>query len=273
MTGLIGYLHAYWTGLASFRTALVALLGIGILAGIGISRYGDNWPLVSAAALFGFVAFLLVGAVRTSDRLINEGYRQQAVWTIYCSTIILLVASGISAASLFLPLPVDAVVEVAQDPKVVIENEHIAIRGSIDFQTLNELRAVFGRDKHPKVVLLESTGGLVFAGRTVGLLIEKAGLDTVVEADCFSACTLVFAGGRSRTLGAGGRLGFHGYQFERNAQVQLVDVAKVESRDRDYLQRRGFSAEFLNRVYLVDPDDIWIPTRAELAAAGVTTGP
>lgn len=52
-----------------------------------------------------------------------------------------------------------------------------------------------------KVLYLESPGGSITAGFSIGRMVRKAGLTTAVKADsqiCDSACTLVFAAGVKR---------------------------------------------------------------------------
>ena len=57
------------------------------------------------------------------------------------------------------------------------------------------------RPRPIKVLYLESPGGSITAGVSIGRMVRKAGLTTAVKADsqiCDSACTLVFAAGVKR---------------------------------------------------------------------------
>ena len=118
-------------------------------------------------------------------------------------------------------------------------------------------------------MLLDSTGGNIFAGRSMAREIAGAGLATRVEGRCFSACTLAFVAGAPRSLGADGKLGFHGYAFDSAMRVQTFDVGKEEARDRDWMAAQGVAADFLDRVFATPPSELWQPERAELVAAGV----
>ncbi len=237
----------------------------------GLSVFGSQWLLVNLGVWGCLMLYLMVGALRTANHMMKSGSGPQAVWVIYCGVPVLLLLTAMRVISLILPesdvlLPIDT-----RLPKVVVLNGQIEITGAIDYRTFTELDAVLKQDPRPSTILLNSDGGNVIAGRSIGLLIERSGLDTLVEINCFSACTLAFAGGHNRRLLDAGRLGFHGYQFDHGDRVQTLEVSEIEAKDRVYLQRRGVSVEFLDRVYQTEPEDIWIPSRVELIAAGVIT--
>lgn len=60
-------------------------------------------------------------------------------------------------------------------------------------------------------VFLDSPGGLVAAGLTIGRLIRANGLETVVAegAGCYSSCGLIWLAGSQRWMAPGARVGFH----------------------------------------------------------------
>ena len=59
-------------------------------------------------------------------------------------------------------------------------------------------------------VLLESLGGTLLDGLSLGQSIRGAGLKTIARAECASACALIFLGGVERMLlGPQARIGFH----------------------------------------------------------------
>jgi len=147
----------------------------------------------------------------------------------------------------------------------------ITIAGDIDYRILTELKPFLTEETPAKYISIRSTGGNVIAGRSIGLAIERAGLDTQVDQQCYSACTLVFAGGTHRTLPKGAMLGFHGYRFDTKMRVQTITSAEIQAKDRVYLARRGISVEFMDRIYSTSPEQIWIPTRTELLTGGVIT--
>ena len=64
-------------------------------------------------------------------------------------------------------------------------------------------------------ILLESLGGSLLDGLSLGLRIRQAGLQTIARAECASACGLIFLGGVQRVLwGPRARIGFHQVAIE-----------------------------------------------------------
>ena len=150
-------------------------------------------------------------------------------------------------------------------PKVSVLEGVATVSGDIDYQILTELKAT----QDVRLVVLQSAGGSVQAGRAIGLFVSANGMDTRVDGQCYSACTLVFAGGVQRVLGPEGQLGFHGYRLDESMRVQTVNKAAIEDKDRAFLVAHGFDPVFVERVFATPSDDLWTPTLAELNAAGV----
>ena len=65
-----------------------------------------------------------------------------------------------------------------------------------------------------EVIVLESTGGLTDLAEEIGTLIKKRQIDTHVETECLSACTLIFLSGSRRSMAEGAQLGFHRFYYE-----------------------------------------------------------
>jgi hypothetical protein len=127
--------------------------------------------------------------------------------------------------------------------------------------------------KNVTTISLESPGGIVFAGRTIGNVIEEKQLDTHVENYCYSVCTLVFAAGKQRVVNADAEIGFHGYSFDMPGRYPTVNPLEEQKKDQFYLESRGIKAAFLKRAFATDAKTLWKPTRVELYAAGFITKP
>lgn len=126
-------------------------------------------------------------------------------------------------------------------------------------------------DERPTItgIVLDSEGGYVVEGRGVARLIRERGLDTYVFGVCKSACTTAFIGGRERTIGPNGRLGFHQYSMEVNYPDKLLNPRAEQDRDRLFFAQQGVKPAFLSRVFDKPHDDIWFPELEELLEAGV----
>ena len=98
--------------------------------------------------------------------------------------------------------------------------------------------------------------------------VQKYSFDTEVSTYCGSTCTLVFVAGRERVLQPGAELGFHRFRS------RLWDHALMYDDDHNaelarYLQSKGVSQGFAEKVISVSSDDIWYPSVDQLRAAGV----
>lgn len=134
-----------------------------------------------------------------------------------------------------------------------------------------------------RVVYLDSGGGKVLEGITIGRAIRRAGLATAVDAHaarCDSACTLIFAGGVRRHYvhgediyeGMSGRsgLGFHTAHRPGNR----VEASTLNARGTDNMRR--FYAEMgqPGAATLVDKaafNTLYRPSGSTALALGIAT--
>ena len=116
----------------------------------------------------------------------------------------------------------------ATDISVVAEetSEHpaiILIKGlfaqSEDKKDVAAFTAIATAQKKPPFVFLESPGGLTWTGVNLGRVIRERGLTTGVadNAQCSSACALVWMGGKERLMGRNARIGFHATKSPDNS--------------------------------------------------------
>jgi ATP-dependent protease ClpP protease subunit len=90
----------------------------------------------------------------------------------------------------------------------------IALQGAIDKDATYKFEDVVARSEklgcERPWLMLESPGGLVFAGLTLGREIRTHGFRTITRYDCASACAIIFLGGVERVLaGSRARIGLH----------------------------------------------------------------
>ena len=141
------------------------------------------------------------------------------------------------------------------------------LRGA--FQAGITVRVQTFLDAHPQVrgIVLDSGGGQIYEGRGLARLIRERKLATYSLRECASSCATAFIAGTKRALGAGAKLGFHQYKY--HAVLPVVDVAEEQARDRALFRAQGVSADFLRKIFLRPPEQMWWPSHAELIAAGV----
>lgn len=134
---------------------------------------------------------------------------------------------------------------------------------------------------------LNSPGGNLIAGMTLGNMIRELGLKSDVIAyngeidmpgGCMSACALAYIGGSSRSIGEGSRLGFH--QFSSSGgygeRVVRLNQAEIETQMlsglvQQYIISMGVSGELFSRMSVTPPDRMYIPNLNEMEKLGITS--
>ena len=147
----------------------------------------------------------------------------------------------------------------------------VSFKGELTHGVTKRLAAYLADNTHLTALHLDSPGGNIFEARGLAKLVISAGLDTHVETNCSSACTIVFIAGRRRTLQPNARLGFHSYALMDAAKLPQFDVRAEEKRDADFFSQQGVSADFVSRLYDSPNQSIWFPARDELLRANVLT--
>jgi len=118
-------------------------------------------------------------------------------------------------------------------------------------------------------LLIHSPGGWLREGKRMADVVRRYRLNTRVEGECFSACTLVLLAGANRSAGERARIGFH---RGRSIGESSDDRAGPAEREEAELYRSaGLKAEFVKRIVATPNDDIWIPSRQELLREDVLT--
>lgn len=161
---------------------------------------------------------------------------------------------------------------------------------SIDMPDAIEFRELARQYPEIRLIEIDSLGGYVPGALAFAHLISDLGFDTTVSASCESACTYLFMAGRTRTLEAGGKLGFHGLWWGRESIKEFYSDSREENgwldemafaswayeegmRDQrlviDFALRHQISIEFILRASEVYAGSMWYPTRAEMLEANV----
>ncbi|HEU4654732.1 MAG TPA: ATP-dependent Clp protease adaptor ClpS [Steroidobacteraceae bacterium] len=201
------------------------------------SRSTHRWKVIGARVLVhGTICLLVLGAAAVLPTL---------------ATRLRVLANSIQEIASLPPLAITAA-----------ERDALYVRGGIGQGAARQLELAL--QEHPQVrfVVLESPGGLASEGIRMGRVIRERGLNTFVESDCASACTLAFLGGVKRYLSVEGRLGFH--QGRSMFGPTFLDGLQAKA-----FLRNGVPPWFVDRVQRTPYTSIWIPTEQELIDAGV----
>jgi ATP-dependent protease ClpP protease subunit len=269
---------AHWRGHYDLLlTAAVTLIGIRV--GLGTMQYTaltDTSPGILATWLafsFTVLVWQIVGGWRTCENHIRSGGGMFTGWVGYAAlliTIALAVFQALDGVSSQVKLQPAPTAQSAQLP-LRDDNTVIIIDQPLDWPLFSTFKSSLEKHASIKTVALDSTGGRVFTARAIALLIEEYRLDTYVEQTCYSACTIAFMAGLTRTAATGAELGFHQYALQQDYQLQQIDITQELAKDREFFQRQGVSAEFVSTVFQATPDSLWKPDRKTLLDAGVLT--
>lgn len=287
-----GYLRSHWRGRQSlawsFWVNLVLLTAVLLsVENLIIDvAFGDPGA-AAAAALVSFVAVRLaicvwqiVGLARACDRYQRAYGSIATVWAVHLGIVASLAFACTSvlasAQSVFLDPNTEllsAQWERERAAKYALtlsgDGTVLFLNGSFEGGMTKRFELLAEEHRELRTVVLASPGGNTFEGRGVARVIRAHGLDTHVVGDCFSACTLAFIAGETRTLGPKGRLGFHQYGLEAQYQLPFVDIADEQDADRERFEARTVSKDFVDRIFDTPHDGLWIPSSGELVAAGV----
>lgn len=227
--------------------------------------------------LIVLVIWQLVGTWRSAQRRRDEraAMGKRAVWAglaklMVClgflNTAVVLIRTGIPQIS-------EATsVAFFDDPRLpsysirLLNNgSEVEISGGIKFGLSSDFEKILTASSEVRTVHLNSLGGRIGEGQKLNAVIRGKGLDTYVESQCLSACTLAFVAGRQRILKKGAQLGFHRAAFAGDDKLD-------DSTERFIYRTAGVAGAFVDRALATSNASIWSPTEAELLAAGVVTG-
>lgn len=168
-----------------------------------------------------------------------------------------------------------------------VDNSELA---EITWEDVDDFERLLSENRDIRVVELNSTGGDIGAATYMADLVIDYELDTNVNGECASACTLVFLGGEKRSINRGSWLGFHQSWWD----PEYVEQYFLENKDDEgwsspfefaswlygdtqaevltnmqYFVERGVDPLFAIKTMQATSDDMWYPRRKELESAGV----
>lgn len=149
------------------------------------------------------------------------------------------------------------------------EGRVVAFSGGINDGAAAAIDKAIGDGPRVGMLLLHSPGGWLREGRRMAEVVRRYRINTRVEGECFSACTLVLLAGASRSAGEQARIGFHrGRSIGESSEDRAAPAEREES---DLYASAGLKPEFVKRIVGTPNDSIWIPSRNELLREDVLT--
>ena len=181
------------------------------------------------------------------------------------------ITSGLRAAIaiLFAALAGPAPSRAADLPfivRVLPSGHGIAIAGPITTGLAEAFRAALAQAPGAHLVRLESSGGTLDVALDLYAAIRARGMDTAVQGECQSACTVAFMAGTRRFSAPRAKLGFHRAAGEGRPEFPVADYII-----RGLYVQSGMAEWFADRVMTTPHETMWRPSLDELRRAGVVT--
>jgi hypothetical protein len=161
--------------------------------------------------------------------------------------------------------------ETAAEPfevQVAWHGRAVVFRGSFQRGASEAVRRALDANPHVRVLQLESLGGWVGEAVRASQLLRERGIETEAIGKCFSACSIVFAGGVKRRALPDVQIGFHTANY---TGMDEATVQRLQTRMREAYEAAGFDTAFLDEIMRTPFERMWIPERNELRAARVLT--
>ena len=279
-----GLAWSFWVNFLALRLVLFLFQEGGTLA-LPPGMLLPLWlvvPLVIVAH-GGIFLWQAVGLLRAADKFSQSSGQMFKVWGTQLALIVAalwVLSYSLEAWHLTQPHPDDALPSLADFDQqrqaryslsIAPGQTLLVFEGTLELGVTKRLAGLL--DAHPSIatIRLDSPGGNVFEARGLASQIRARGLDTLVQGECSSACTLVFVGGANRSIATEARLGFHQYRLDTDQAALAVDIRKEQERDMATFRQAGVAPWFLERLYQSGSQHMWYPTTRDLIDAGVAT--
>ncbi|WP_432240465.1 hypothetical protein [Herbaspirillum robiniae] len=269
--------RSYWlhTVLLSSLLPAFSISALARLTNDMPARYGVAGVLGIAA--FSYVAWIwgVRGCWMSAGRHVARGGRRWAEvavkFLIVCGAISLV--SSTFRASHSLREQFDIARGKQLGPPVVyqvrVDGKSILLQGGMNDGAADGLERMLQAHPAVQTVVLYSAGGWVREGKLVGDVIRRRRLNTYVEQECSSSCTLAFMAGRDRAMDPRAHIGFHTlYTVGGDDRINKSFDRKLTL---DTYGKLGLPRDFIERIADTPSDQSWYPELGRLLQAGVLT--
>lgn len=293
--GNVRYIIRHWRGELSLPTAfwlnfvalnLLLLLMRPVAEQMLVSLSFDDDPRFMARVALLHVGFVygliypwqIVGVWRSAGKWLAE--RERRLWPLASRAVLVLSLGGTVLTVAGGAAVYRDIVNIALGPdryadytlQRVGDGSLVRFQGYLGYRAARDLRRVLASGPEVHGVILDSPGGWIASGRSLGRVIAERGLNTYSFEGCHSACATAFISGRNRYLADEARLGFHQYAVPFGGLEPYSNMWVEQQRDLKHFRSQGVSPSFLARLFQAEHGDAWYPTQRELLAARVISG-
>ncbi len=285
---LIKYIKRHWQGNLSLPRAfwvnlVLLFVALGYLEHFLFPPYIEDKITVTTTVLVYVIIVKLivypwqvVGVLRACDLSIKSGTGRSWVTAAQIALVISLAATLIATIETYQSLQIFkqnlmsrevSLPEPQYSLDLIKQDTLIHLRGPFEIGITNRVAELI--EQYPEItgIILDSGGGQIYEGRGLARLVRENNLQTYSLDKCLSSCTTAFVAGTIRTLGTNARLGFH--QYRTYSVFPSIDVEQEQSKDMAIFVMQGISPEFLEKVFIQPPEEMWWPDIDELVNAGV----
>jgi hypothetical protein len=282
-----GWFSRHWHGELSLGTsfwvnnvllAFPAGLAIGALAAWitvtgDLLKSGGLAMLVAYPLLLVFNVWCIVGCWRSARAYLDSG--GSGLWGRLAQLLLFLGAiSTIYTAAFEFGPNVGAYLRMARgiDPlgnlqaTLTPEGHRMRLQGPIGAGDAVRVGRLLSEAPALRVIELDSPGGRLKEAESLAAVVRAKGWRTATTGACESACTLLHMAGSRRQVQPGAKLGFHSaYTGTWNPVLD-----RLANRELARIYREaGLPEPFVQRTLATPPWQMWYPSRAELAGAGL----
>ncbi|MBP0598545.1 hypothetical protein J8I26_10550 [Herbaspirillum sp. LeCh32-8] len=269
--------RSYWLHTVLLSSLLPAF-SISVLARLTNdmpARYGVAGVLGIAA--FSYCAWIwgVRGCWMSASRHVARGGRRWAEvvvkFLIVCGAISLVSSTLRSSHSLREQFDIARGKQLGPPVsyQVRVDGKSILLQGGMNDGAADGLERMLQAQPSVTTVVLYSAGGWVREGKLVGEVIRRRGLNTYVEQECSSSCTLAFLAGRDRAMDPRAHIGFHTlYTVGGDDRINKSFDRKLTL---DTYGKFGLPEEFVAHIADTPSDKSWYPELGQLLQAGVLT--
>lgn len=269
--------RSYWIN--TFLISMFApLLGILMLPWLGENfpaRYGSAGVLLVTA--LGVIAWVwaISGTWASANKHVGRGGKQ--FWASAAKVMIVLGVIGMfgeignmtGSLAEHWKIALGGQLGPEISLQVRADGKSILLKGGINDGTAEALSKALDIAPSVTTVVLYSKGGWVRQGNMIAKVIAERRLNTYVEQECTSACTIAFLAGKERSAEPNAKIGFHSFRAV-GANGKAGESSDLETARNTYRQA-GLSPSFIAKVVGTSNDKVWYPSHDEMLAEGVLT--
>lgn len=269
--------RSYWvnTLLMSILAPTLSAIAIPLIVENFAAKYGSMSALFFIVLSFFIWLWSVSGTWASANKHVSRGGRSG--WATAARVVIVLGAFAM-VSQFVSSLPnlkehwrmafgtqfgPEATFQVRSDGKSLL------VRGGFNDGIAEGLLKALNKAPTVTTIVLHSPGGLIRQGKLMAKIIAERKLNTYVEQECTSACTIAFLAGKDRSGEPNAKLGFHAF---RSIGVDNALSKKFDDNNlRKTYQSAGLSSGFIERIAATPHTSVWHPAQQELLSEKIFT--